>query len=140
MSAVRELTGRRFGRLTVVQRIENHGRRSLWLCLCDCGKKTKVLGENLTSMHSTSCGCLKREIAGTVLRRHIVSGVAAIQRSNARDARLADADRDAKSRAKGGAVTAAKTAGKRKASPPSAAGTKTWASAAAALAELGRRW
>ena len=141
MSAALKLTGLRFGRLVVVQRVENNGRRSLWLCKCDCGQSTKVLGENLTSKsaHTESCGCLRREtVMNLGHRRH---GVAAIKRSNARDARLADAERDAESRRIGGAVTAAATAGRqRKAPEPLPGAPKTWKHAAEALADLGMAW
>ena len=35
---VASLQGRRFGRLTVVERVENDGAgKSRWLCVCDCG-------------------------------------------------------------------------------------------------------
>lgn len=55
-------TGWKIGRLTVLSR---HGRLrnlSTWLCQCDCGKTTVVPASNLSRKHTTSCGCLKREI------------------------------------------------------------------------------
>ncbi|MBQ9663890.1 MAG: HNH endonuclease [Oscillospiraceae bacterium] len=57
-----DLTGRRFGRLTVVRRAEN-GRRDSglqfirWECICDCGKTVVVEGGNLKKGHTKSCGC-----------------------------------------------------------------------------------
>lgn len=46
MSGVIDLTGQRFGELTVISReptrISGRGRRTMWLCKCDCGKMTVV--------------------------------------------------------------------------------------------------
>lgn len=62
-----DLIGQRFGRLTVVRRVENHifpsGRqKSKWLCKCDCGNEVIVIGSNLTKKNGTkSCGCYAQE-------------------------------------------------------------------------------
>lgn len=63
MRRAKDITGRRFGRLTVLQRASSDTfGNSAWLCLCDCGKK-KVIGRpNLISGNSTSCGCFNREL------------------------------------------------------------------------------
>ena len=59
-----DLTGQRFGRLTVVSEAEsyypqNGFKKRRWLCKCDCGAETIVLQSNLTPDHGTrSCGCL----------------------------------------------------------------------------------
>ena len=65
--------GHRYGRLVVV----GHGRPSRiarWLCRCDCGAMTDVLGTMLRDGHTRSCGCLSRE---TVRRRSTKHGHAA---------------------------------------------------------------
>lgn len=59
-----DLTGKQFGKLTVLQRSENiiypSGRSTTaWICECDCGKKAIVATANLRSGHTTSCGCTK---------------------------------------------------------------------------------
>jgi hypothetical protein len=60
----RDLSGKRFDRLTVIERIQNaKGERARWLCRCECGNQTKVLGASLTSGNTKSCGCLQRETA-----------------------------------------------------------------------------
>lgn len=62
----RDITGERFGKLTVIERIENdkQGRRR-WLCRCDCGNEVTVLECNLRNDHTTSCGCNRSpDIAG----------------------------------------------------------------------------
>lgn len=57
-------TGQRFGRLTVIERAENSSSgRVQWLCRCECGSTTVVLGSNLKSGKQKSCGCLHRELS-----------------------------------------------------------------------------
>ena len=62
MSRVKDITGQKFNRLTVVSRAENsrHGN-AMWNCLCDCGNMTVVLGSNLRNGEVKSCGCLLAE-------------------------------------------------------------------------------
>ena len=52
-----DLTGQKFGRLTVLAPAANVGSRTAWLCRCDCGKKTVVRTYHLRSGHTKSCGC-----------------------------------------------------------------------------------
>lgn len=54
-----DLTGQRFGRLTVLRPAENVGTRTAWLCRCDCGREAVVLTSRLRSGHTRSCGCIK---------------------------------------------------------------------------------
>lgn len=61
MSNLIDLTGRKFGRLTVVERQPNQGRKTMWLCRCDCGNETVISGSNLTSGNTKSCGCYHTE-------------------------------------------------------------------------------
>lgn len=51
-----DLTGQRFGRLTVLEPAENIGAMTAWLCRCDCGKELAVMTAHLRS-GQTSCGC-----------------------------------------------------------------------------------
>lgn len=54
-----DLTGRRFGKLIVIERKgSNKNKKSLWLVHCDCGKEKIVIGSNLTNGSTKSCGCL----------------------------------------------------------------------------------
>lgn len=58
----KDLTGMRFGRLKVIERKPNNSwRQAMWLCQCDCGETKIVVGRNLTSGGTRSCGCLQRE-------------------------------------------------------------------------------
>lgn len=52
----------RFGRLTVIRRLENEGRLRSWLTKCDCGATKVATGHVLRSGHTKSCGCLRREV------------------------------------------------------------------------------
>jgi len=61
-----DLTGQRFGRLTVIERAEDYvspkGSHSVsWLCQCDCGCTKKVTGNSLKRRNTRSCGCLCKE-------------------------------------------------------------------------------
>ena len=58
-----DLTGRRFGRLVVVGEAGRTKRGKItWECLCDCGKTTVIIGDNLRSGNTLSCGCYGREV------------------------------------------------------------------------------
>ena len=56
-----DLTGKRFGYLTVIKRVENttynSGSSATWLCKCDCGKEKKIVGASLRKGDTKSCGC-----------------------------------------------------------------------------------
>lgn len=56
-----DLTGRRFGRLTVSSEVERRNSKRRWLCLCDCGNEVVVLQSSLTRGYTRSCGCLSDE-------------------------------------------------------------------------------
>ena len=60
----KNLLGRRFGRLLVMEDAKRSMRgMAVWVCRCDCGKIKEVAAYEMTSGHSKSCGCLKREAA-----------------------------------------------------------------------------
>ena len=66
MAKFNDLTGQSFGRLTVIERAENHilpnGKpRTMWLCQCQCGNYTTVSSQSLTNGTTVSCGCQQRE-------------------------------------------------------------------------------
>lgn len=62
MGKVKDITGQRFGKLTVIKHIgKNANNTSLWLCKCDCCNFTEVLKTNLSNDHTRSCGCLRHE-------------------------------------------------------------------------------
>lgn len=70
-----DLTGRRFGRLVVLEQAEDHVQENgkhiaRWWCQCDCGSEPMaIIGNNLTKTNGTkSCGCIMRENAATRCR------------------------------------------------------------------------
>lgn len=61
-----DLTGQRFGMLTVMHRGEDRvlksgARRIMWHCKCDCGNEVDVMAINLKSKHTSSCGCARKK-------------------------------------------------------------------------------
>lgn len=61
---LKDLTGERFGRLVVVERVgSNKQHRATWKCVCDCGAVATVVGSSLLSGCTKSCGCLHNEIS-----------------------------------------------------------------------------
>jgi len=80
MPAFIDLTGKVFGRLTVVGRVPSspvYGRArwapTYWACRCLCGEYTQVDGGNLAKGDTRSCGCLHVE---TCLANHTKHGAA----------------------------------------------------------------
>lgn len=69
MGRLIDLTGQKIGKLTVVKRAENtnHGA-ARWLCKCDCGNFTVVIGDELRKGSTRSCGCLAREITSNRMK------------------------------------------------------------------------
>lgn len=62
---VRDLTGQRFGRLTVLFRADVISRKAYWKCKCDCGTMKNIRGDCLVSGRVVSCGCYHDEIKTT---------------------------------------------------------------------------
>lgn len=57
-----DLSGQRFGRLVVIERVENSkDNRTQWLCKCDCGNTKVVQSCHLRRGDIVSCGCYAKE-------------------------------------------------------------------------------
>lgn len=73
-----DLTGLNFSRLTVLGLSpKKSGRKSYWVCKCECGNSKLVRSDSLKSGDVQSCGCLKKEqdrINLTTHHRHFGSG------------------------------------------------------------------
>lgn len=65
-----DLTGQRFGRLTVLEFVPTEDNKSHWKCKCDCGKIITVCGYNIENENTTSCGCLKKETTSRMFKTH----------------------------------------------------------------------
>ena len=76
MSRVNDLTGKRFGKLTVLCRSEENSKagKARWVCLCDCGEKTVVTGGNLIQGKQVSCKCNRNEKSRNQKGKHITHG------------------------------------------------------------------
>lgn len=56
-----DLTGRRYGRLSVERLHSSTRGGTKWLCLCDCGKSKVVYASALRTGRTVSCGCYHDE-------------------------------------------------------------------------------
>lgn len=76
-SKVHDLTGQKFGLLTVIGLAETDTRKTYWVCKCDCGNMKTVRSDSLLCGAIKSCGCIKRkqdEVNLTKNHRHKMSG------------------------------------------------------------------
>lgn len=70
-----DLTGQTFGRLAVIEEAgRSNAGKVLWRCLCECGNETIVIGGDLRSGRTTSCGCGIVRAAVARSRTHGQSG------------------------------------------------------------------
>ena len=73
-------TGKRYGRLSVLERAPRKDRGARWKCQCDCGKFTEVDGSMLRNGNTRSCGCLHVDsLRGQPPRYSIAPGEAAFK-------------------------------------------------------------
>ena len=71
MSNTKTLIGRKFGRLTVVEKTNRKIRGIVvYKCKCDCGKTTVVSSVDLVTGNTKSCGCLGKNYA----KRNLMEG------------------------------------------------------------------
>ena len=63
----KDLTGKKFGRLTVLYQTDDYVKpngktESMWHCKCKCGNELDIIGYCLNNGHTKSCGCLLKDI------------------------------------------------------------------------------
>jgi hypothetical protein len=65
------LAGQRFGRLIALKpsRMRSSGA-VVWVCVCDCGRRSTVSSSCLRSSHSRSCGCFHRDRAAKQINKN----------------------------------------------------------------------
>ena len=68
MAKVKDLTGQKFGRLTVIECAGIKDRKVTWLCECECGKEIVVRSACLQRGNTRSCGCLQKELAEKLIK------------------------------------------------------------------------
>lgn len=57
-----EMQGKTFGTLTVLELgVPSKQGQARWVCLCECGKKTLVMGKDLRNGHIKWCGCVIKQ-------------------------------------------------------------------------------
>lgn len=61
MSTVIDLSGRVFGRLTVVSQAPSLHGHAKWFCKCECGTTKTILSYCLIGGYTKSCGCFRRQ-------------------------------------------------------------------------------
>lgn len=70
-----DLTGQKFGRLTVLGLaepfVDKSGRKyETWHCQCECGNVRDIYVQHLIHGQSKSCGCLAKDTCGDNFRTH----------------------------------------------------------------------
>lgn len=65
----RDLTGHRYGKLTVLSLHDKRGNFRRWLCRCDCGKECIKYGHHMRAGQTVSCGCVQRQKASEISKR-----------------------------------------------------------------------
>ena len=60
-SKIRNLMGRNFGRLTVIEKDLSSKKRKKWICKCECGNVVSTREDGLLNGNTSSCGCLRVE-------------------------------------------------------------------------------
>ena len=58
---LKDLMGKKFGRLKVIEYVGISNHSALWKCKCKCGNEKIIVGNDLISGHTKSCGCYQRE-------------------------------------------------------------------------------
>nr|DAO60574.1 MAG TPA: hypothetical protein [Caudoviricetes sp.] len=69
----KDLTGQRFGRLTVVASAppsERYPHKKMWHCRCDCGREADFPTVRLTTGQTKSCGCIRSDSWDITGQRH----------------------------------------------------------------------
>lgn len=59
MNKIKNLVGKRFNKLTIIQRAKSIGYQTTWLCRCDCGTEKIIRSQCLKNGNTKSCGCLR---------------------------------------------------------------------------------
>lgn len=69
-----ELTGRKFGRLTVLGFSHSEKYIKYWTCRCECGTIKSIRQQSLLSGNTTSCGCYQKERSKSIGERSLKHG------------------------------------------------------------------
>ena len=72
MSIFKDLTGKQFGRLTVLSLAGRRNGSTIWECNCSCGKIVEIPRDGLVGGRTNSCGCWQKERAGNKNRKNLI--------------------------------------------------------------------
>ena len=61
MGKIKDIKGRKFGKLVVIEFKEIKNNRAMWYCKCDCGNFAIASSHSLLSGEKNSCGCIHKK-------------------------------------------------------------------------------
>ena len=59
LTPFKDISGKKFNKLTALHRLHNTKGKTKWLCICDCGNLVEVILSDLQLNKTKSCGCLR---------------------------------------------------------------------------------
>lgn len=65
-----DMVGKKFNMLTVIERLPNQGKSTMYLCKCDCGNTRICRGVNLRIERVKDCGCVSQKIRAKHISEH----------------------------------------------------------------------
>jgi len=73
MQLSHDLTGKRFGRIVVIEKYpqKTWDKKSRWVCKCDCGTVKIITGSTLIQGSTLSCGCLRDYLKKCPTKTHV---------------------------------------------------------------------
>ena len=62
---IKDISGMKFGMITVLEFSHTYNRRAWWICKCDCGKTFTTSRKDIAEKKNINCGCVPRINGGT---------------------------------------------------------------------------
>lgn len=91
MTKIKDLTGKTFGRIEVLEYVGIEDHKAQWRCRCSCGNEFITKGIYLTTGDTQSCGCLlkekERENGKTIGKRNLSNFVDTVRQSSGESAK-----------------------------------------------------
>ena len=72
-----DITGKKYGKLTVIERCGSTEKtqKAIYLCLCECGNYTKAVSGDLKSGRRKSCGCEYQKVLDELHKSNKIHGL-----------------------------------------------------------------
>jgi hypothetical protein len=65
MAVIKDLTGKKYGKWSVLERGSKRGQRLRWICQCECGRKREIVASEIHANNARKdCGCSQRNWIG----------------------------------------------------------------------------